>query len=251
MDDGPGFIYPTLGLLFFLLLLLLIVHYVLHRNKRNKIQRWKKSLQLPAHAQVFQQIYREVDGFSLSRLARKKQDSIDYTYGEIEFLPFIALLSMIKPDHDTVFYDLGSGIGKAVIACAMVFPVRKSVGIEILPELYSSACEQIQKLAANPNYTKQVKKIQFIKGDILDADLSEATLIFINATTFFGTTWETICTRLNNLPHLKTVITTSKELPNSNFTLVNRTKLQMSWGVVLAFTHHRKQICTNWLENIE
>ena len=68
--------------------------------------------------------------------ARQKQDAIEYVYGEIEFLPFIALLSLDKPDSKTVFYDLGSGIGKAVLACAMVYPVHKSVGVELLPELY-------------------------------------------------------------------------------------------------------------------
>lgn len=72
---------------------------------------------------------------------------MEYAYGEIKFMSFIALLSLTNPDADTVFYDLGSGIGKAVLACSMVFPIRKSVGVELFPELYVDACTRAKDLA--------------------------------------------------------------------------------------------------------
>lgn len=71
---------------------------------------------------MFQNLYEDVDGYSISRKARVKMDAFAYTYGEIEFLSFIALLSLVKPNENSVFYDLGSGTGKAVIAAAMVYP---------------------------------------------------------------------------------------------------------------------------------
>ena len=252
-DEGFNFLHVTAILLILFIIFLLLFHSVQQRARRSRIQLWQDSLNLTVHAQIFNQLYNGVDGYSLSRLARQNQteDAIEYTYGEIEFLPFVALLSLVKPDCDTVFYDLGCGVGKAVLACGMVYPVRKSVGIEILPELYSSACAQIKKLATNPDYKDRMEHFQIIKSNILDADLKEATLIFINSTTFFGTTWERVNSLLSNLPQIKTVITTSKPLQNSDFKLKNSTKLQMSWGVVPVFIHVRKQISTNWLENIE
>ncbi|EHL32484.1 class I SAM-dependent methyltransferase [Legionella drancourtii] len=210
-------ICATFQLLYVVPLLPLLLFYIHGKRKQLRIKQWQKSLNLAEHAQFFQRLYQHENGFILSQQARKKRDAIDYVYGEITFLSFLALLSLTKPDENTVFYDLGCGIGKAVLACAMVFPIRKSVGVEILPELYFSACKQAKKLASIKNYAEQTKKIEFILGDFLKVNLDEATIIFINSTALFNPTWKTLCARLEYLPHLTTVITTSKALPSKLF----------------------------------
>lgn len=240
VNGASSSIYFISALVLLAVFILLLFFCIQKNSKQSRIKQWKESLNLTNHTQIFQQLYSGVDGFAVSRLARQKQDAIEFTYGEIEFIPFIALLSLVSPNRDTVFYDLGCGVGKAVIACAMVYPVRKSVGIELLPELYFIAQQQTQQLAKYPDYQQQAKKILILQDDILEADLNEATLIFINSTTFLGTIWEKISLRLSNLSQLQTVITTSKALPNADFSLINTTELQMSWGVVLAFIHARK-----------
>lgn len=239
-DNLRDLLYSRASLTCLFIFIATLFFYYHKKRKLRRIWQWQHSLNLEKHQQVFHQLYHEINGFRLSYLARQKQDAIEFTYGEIEFLPFIALLSLVKPDCDTVFYDLGSGTGKAVLACAMVYPVHQSIGVEILPELYQSACTQSQQLATNPDYLEAVKKIEFISGDFLEVDLSQATLIFINSTTMFGCVWEKLCARLNDLPQLNTVITTSKSLISNNFLPVNCTKIQMSWGVVDAFIHIRK-----------
>ncbi|KTD58199.1 hypothetical protein Lsai_0806 [Legionella sainthelensi] len=178
----------------------------------------------------------------LSQNARRKHDAMEYSYGEIEFFSFIALLSLINPNENTVFYDLGSGTGKAVIACGMVFPVKKSIGIELFPELYLHSCQQVEQLAAIKQYERQAPKIKFRLGDFLEANLNDATLIFINSTAFFGPTWEKLCVKIDYLPHLTTIITTSKPLSCIHFKLLKHTKVKMSWGVVSAYIHTRKNI---------
>ncbi|MBI2786573.1 MAG: hypothetical protein HYX60_09875 [Legionella longbeachae] len=214
--------------------------FFIYQKKHLYIKRWQKSLNLHEHAPVFHQIYQDANGFILSQQARQKHNAMEYTYGEIKFLSFIALLSLTKPNENTVFYDLGSGIGKAVLACSMVFPVRKSVGVELFPELYFDACSHLEQLANIENYSAQAKNIQFILGDFLEVNLSDATLIFINSTAFFGQTWEKLCSKLDELLHLKTVITTSKALECTHFSLLTRIKVEMSWGVVFAYIHIRK-----------
>lgn len=154
------------------------------QKKYFQIKRWQNSLQLQEHAQIFHQLYKTSNGFILSQTARRKRDAMEYSYGEIEFFSFIALLSLINPNENTVFYDLGSGTGKAVIACGMVFPVQKSIGIELFPELYSHSCQQVEQLAAIKQYERQAKRIEFRLGDFIEADLNDATLIFINSTAF-------------------------------------------------------------------
>lgn len=221
------------------MLFTLLLHLKFKRKQIN-VLRWQKLLNLQEHAQVFRQIYTDTNGFMLSQNARHVHDAMEYAYGEIEFLSFIALLSLTNPNKNTVFYDLGSGTGKAVLACGMVFPICKSIGIELFPELYLDSCKRRDQLAAMKNYAEQTKKIQFILGDFLKVNLDDATLVFINSTAFFGPTWEKLCAKLDHLPHLNTVITTSKTLSSTHFTVTTRTKVEMSWGVVFAYVHTRK-----------
>lgn len=221
-------------------ILLIFIHFY-RKKKMLNIKRWKKSLNLEEHSHIFHELYQHVDGFSISKQARQKQDAIEYVYGEIEFFPFIALLSLAKPDNNTVFYDLGSGTGKAVLACAMVYPVKNSIGIELLPELHQEACNRTKQLASIKNYKEQAQKIKFILGSFLEVNLNDATLIFINATTLIGAIWTHLCARIDQLPHLNSVITTSKPLISSHFFLFKSTLIQMSWGIVKVYIHHRKR----------
>lgn len=210
--------------------------------RRITIQRWRAALALDKHEPIFAQLYAEVDGFALSRAARDKHDATDYVYGEIDFLSFIALLSLVKPNKKTVFYDLGSGTGKAVLACAMVFDVLESNGIELFGALHNQACNQQEALCSLLAYTEIANNIHFIHDDFLQANLNNATLVFINATGFIGETWIAISRRLAAASSCTTVISTSKALKSDAFTVTKITHVQMSWGVVKAYIHQRTKM---------
>lgn len=203
------------------------------------LRRWKKALKLGKHQAAYEHLFSQVDGFALSRQARSEHDALEYIYGEIDFISFIALLSLTKPDHTTVFYDLGSGTGKAVLACAMVFKVRESHGIELFASLHNAASQQQQSLSCLSDYTETAKTVHFTHGSFLHADLSKATLIFINATGFFGATWDAISQRLEQSTCDLTVITTSKRLNSTSFSIIKITPIQMSWGIVNAYIQRR------------
>lgn len=219
----------------FVISLFFLLFFRTNLRQKRTVTAWRQSLLLDKHEAVFQQLYTEVDGFVLSKEARKEQDAFDYVYGEIEFTPFIALLSLCHPDSSTIFYDLGSGTGKAVLACAMVFDVKKSCGIELFSELHHCAQLQQEKLKKTPGYAAKAKHIELRQGDFLNDHFKDATLIFINATAFFGDTWTAICALLETLNASTVVITTSKAVKSNLFTLVRVTKVQMSWGVVDAY----------------
>ncbi|HRD69921.1 MAG TPA: hypothetical protein PK657_07235 [Legionella sp.] len=205
-----------------------------------RVKRWKNSLNLREHARVFQNLYQDVDGYGISRKAREKMDAFAYTYGEIDFLSFIALLSLVKPNENSVFYDLGSGTGKAIIAAAMVYPMKKTCGIELFAELHIRACQQKKILTTYERYQKVAATVEFIQGDYFLIDMNDATVIFINSTALFGEEFENLSNKLNLLPHLQVIITTSKPLLASNFSPFITTKVQMSWGVVTAYIQLRK-----------
>lgn len=225
-----------------ILILLLAVCAISYPRWKRKatITRWRKSLDLDTHYRNYQQLFKDVDGFALSRQARAGHDAMEYTYGEIDFISFIALLSLAKPDNNTIFCDLGSGTGKAVLACAMVFNIKKSYGIELFSTLHHAAIKQQKRLQRlSDHYSEKATRIHFIHADFLHADFSDATLIIINATAFFGETWITLNQRLKKLKPGTIIITTSKKLSTDVFILKKITTVQMSWGLVNAYIQQR------------
>jgi SAM-dependent methyltransferase len=206
------------------------------------IRRWEQSLSIARSFQQFQALYADVDGFALSRKDRTGRDAMEYVYGEIQFKPFIALLSLCNPDSRTVFYDLGSGTGKAVLAAAMVFPIKKSCGIELFPSLYQAAERQKHNLKILPEFAEKASTIVFRNENFLDADLHDATLLFINATAFFGETWRALNKHLLHLPADALLISTSKPLCEEHFVILKQTKVAMSWGIVDAFIQQSRKI---------
>ncbi|KTD38510.1 putative methyltransferase [Legionella nautarum] len=224
------------------LLFLIICSFILvlySKRQPRRLKRWKNSLALAKHFAVFQQLYADVDGFSLSKAARIDGDAFEYVYGEIEFEPFIALLSLGNPNSSTVFYDLGSGTGKAVLACAMVFKVQKSCGIELFSSLHQTAELQQRRLKKLPDYFEEAKHIEFKKADILQTRFDDASLIFINATGFFGDSWLAISKCIEQIKPGALVISTSKSLSSELFICLRVTQVAMSWGIVNAFIQQR------------
>jgi precorrin-6B methylase 2 len=205
--------------------------------RKIRLWHWKRSLNLKRHQTAFQTLFTNMNGFELSKKARLTGDAFEYTYGEIEFIPFIALIAMTKPTPHTRFYDLGCGTGKAVISCATVFEMGHYCGIELFKELSDAALTQKIRLAQLPAYETRAKKITFIHDNFLNTDLSEATLIFINATALIGPTWELLNEKLSKTPPGTIVITTTKKLISTAFYVTNRTKVEMSWGITVAYIH--------------
>ena len=208
------------------------------RHKRQLI-RWRRSLELDHHQAVFENLYARADGFQLSKSARQGKDAIEYVYGEIDFESFIALLSLCKPDSNSIFYDLGSGAGKAVLACAMVFNIRKSCGIELFENLHLCAEGQRQHLTSLAKYADKAQVIEFIQADFLDIPLSDANLVFVNASAWFGEFWEKTSYHLEQLKPGAIVISTSKPLVSSAWQTRHITSVNMSWGVVNAYIQQR------------
>lgn len=204
-------------------------------RRHHRLRQWRQSLSLPHHSERFNALYQGVDGFALSRQSRLNQDALEFVYGEIEFEPFIALLSLCQITDKTVFYDLGSGIGKAVLACAMVYSPKRSCGIEWFAGLHQTAESLRCQLQTWPDYTESAQHVEFRQGDFLEADLRDATLIFINATAFFGDYWRALSHHLDQLKPGTRVISTSKALHSTQFNVSRKTTLTMSWGTVTAY----------------
>lgn len=80
------------------------------------------------------------------------------------------MLSMAKVGPDDVVYDLGSGDGRIVVAAVKDFGAKRAVGYELDPVRLKEANE-------NARVGNVTDKVQFVAGDLFEADLSEATVI--------------------------------------------------------------------------
>lgn len=187
-------------------------------------------------------LYREVQADKISRRDRKRLKIGDdaFIYGEIDFLSFAFILDKVKPQAGEIFYDLGSGAGKAVIAAALSFDFVKSVGVELLPGLCAVANEQISKahtLVKSQNktlsdtYLARLSRIEIINVDLQQCDFSEANIVFINATCFGYGMWEKVQEKLNSLQSGSRIIVTTKKIQHENFQLLNSDQELMSWGM--------------------
>lgn len=184
-------------------------------------------MKIQSKEEVFMELYHGSDGYAISKSARKNNPEPTLVYGEAVFETFTAALSIIQPTEDDIFYDLGSGNGKAVFIAAISYNVQRSHGVELLDPLYQESMRIWRKADKDLQ-----KKVSFEKNDFLKVDVSPATIVYINATGFFGEAWDNVvnhlCEQLR--PQTRLIIIT-KSLPETHFKKLKSTQAEMSWGV--------------------
>ncbi len=214
----------------------MVKHFFLKRLKRSiyalqqKLHyfRFKKKYQLSEQEKKFDCIFSDNQAYVLSKKERAHNPDFSLTYGEVAFLPFCALLHNISANCQDIFYDLGSGAGKACIIALQVFNVSESHGIECLTSLVGEANRLRAKL---PPHLKQRYLIE--EGDFITKRIERASIIFINATGFFNDKWQDIVQFLiKNTKQNARLIIASKRLPLDNFSLIKTTRCHMQFGEV-------------------
>ncbi|HSW70904.1 MAG TPA: hypothetical protein VLH77_02870, partial [Gammaproteobacteria bacterium] len=151
-------------------------------------------------AMLLNTLYKGSPSYKISRRerARLRYQEDAFIYGEIDFLSFILLLEKVNPPAGTVFYDLGSGSGKAVLTAALCYDFDKACGIELLPGLFNLSNLQINKAKTlvrlsdrkyTDLYLRRVAAIHFVNANFLDCEFSDGDLVFINATCLSYSAW--------------------------------------------------------------
>ncbi len=182
---------------------------------------------------IFSTLYEDVRGYELSFSARKKLDYHDrgHTYGEIIFDEFQALLKDLHPQDGEVFYDLGSGTGKAVIAAALLFPFKKVVGVELLDELCFASVHVLERLKAEgASHSFELPEIQFYQKDFLKFDFSDADVVFAHATCFHDGQLRLLQPQLEKLKKGSRLLVVSKPIGSPIYKLVGTSERPFSWG---------------------
>lgn len=188
---------------------------------------------------IFNHLYDDVNGYVISRSARKKINyrSITHTYGEVLFPTFWDILLRANPKKNSVFYDLGSGTGKPCIVASLFTAFSKVIGVEIFPDIYMKATEILDSYKTLLVQRKIVlnQQVQFINADFKDTLIADADVIFINATCFEYETSPSMIKQFLNLKQGAKIITSTYFIDLPGYTHEDLGIKMFSWGGELVY----------------
>lgn len=130
------------------------------------------------------------DAYSLSaeeacrRGLPKRTEDTDLTYGDVPLLAIAHALAAANPRPGTIFYDLGSGVGRGVIAAALLHDFEHCIGIELLSDLHKASAEPSRRFEALRNGSQDAgidlesisSPVTFFNADLFDCNLFEDAL---------------------------------------------------------------------------
>ena len=80
------------------------------------------------------------------------------------------MLQMAQVGPEDMIYDLGCGDARILIIAVEEFGAKRAVGYELREELYQASLQEIK-------WRNLQDKVVLIKGNLLEADLSEASVV--------------------------------------------------------------------------
>lgn len=203
-------------------------------------------MEITQATEIFDRLYTGVPGYEIAQSEKKrvgKQDS-STTYGEIVPQAFHEVLSAVSPREGEVFFDLGSGTGKATLMAALSFPFSRSVGIELLPGLGDAARQVLAQFdaqvrpALGPEY--QQRKIEYIDGDFLQVDLSQADIVFAHGTCYPHELIAQLGAKLAELRTGARVILVGHTFDTPELGFIKMMLMRADWGTALAALYQRR-----------
>ena len=194
------------------------------------------------------QLFADVAGYSLSALGKiaiDREDDPALTYGECTPETVEQILSLTGAGEGDVLCDLGSGTGKLVIYAAFLAPLKKSVGIELLPELHDAA-QMVAK-----RYRKEIQpqltdarrdtQLECRLGDLFDADISDATIVVSHCCTCFNDTMmQRLSDKLETCKPGTRIVTVTRPLNSSAFEPLSVAACEMGWGQATLNVYRRR-----------
>lgn len=187
--------------------------------------------------QLFTTLYSDVNGYVISSQARHKLPISDksHTYGEVVPESFFEMINYVKPKPKEIFYDLGSGTGKAVILAALLFDFQSCFGIETLLELYKVAQTVLTRFnheVVPALQKKVVSTVEFEQADFLDYDISDGDIFFAHSTCFSPELMVQLTKKLESIKEGARVITVTKVIDSPHFACLKTQDYLLGWGKV-------------------
>ena len=184
-------------------------------------------------------------------------------YGEISFEAFGVIIEKIKkiygrPDvgasgesgvlqnRGGLFYDLGHGTGKAVVAAAILHNFDQCIGFEILESLFSLSLDMqaAYNTRGKPKLTDREFDTfcTFLHADFLDIkakDWRDGDIVFANSTCYDDELMTKISLLAAGMKKGSFFVSFTKRLPINDFVVLEHTMERMSWGEATIYIHQK------------
>lgn len=184
---------------------------------------------------------------------KQNKTNVSLVYGEIDFFSFASILQKANPRQGELFFDLGHGTGRAIIATHLLYGhcFDKIHGIEIISALNSVSTEitsaYLDRIKSSPEiFSQHVCPIDTRLGDLTDDsndafDWINADVVFANSTCFSDSLMDALSRKAVALKPGSRLITFTKPLSTLDaFEIVDSRRYCMSWGEATSFIHRRK-----------
>ena len=170
--------------------------------------------------------------------------SISLTYGEITFASLACILAQhTRLSDQTVFADLGSGVGGALIAALMCHTFKRCIGIELMRSLHDQAL--LVKAAYEQTSSAEStdgSALQLICGDFRTCSQWHcADVVYVNSTCFDHSLMADLSAACEYLSLGATVITQTHRFSSEIFHCTAAGEYEMSWGSADVFVHCKLQ----------
>ena len=189
---------------------------------------------------IFGKIYNFIKGSSLSQDERSSKTLIgtEYTYGEIELIHFLPLFNLLNKGKDEVFWDLGCGVGKVMLAASIgTDNYTKIYGVEMLESLCEGANQAIDSYCSEEKVDRS--KFTVIQGDMTKIDWSNADVIYVSSLCFPDELVKAIAERGRLLKRGARILTLKKWPFPEVYKLIDDFKVKMTWGMTRLFIMER------------
>lgn len=179
---------------------------------------------------IINEIYKNVDPMKVSINYRESHNlnSKNFVYGEVVLPDFLKILEFVKLNENDIFYDLGSGSGKAVISSFLYKNPKLSIGIEYIPDLVGIANSALRKL--EEKFNQKINNVKFINEDIRNYDFSDGNVFFLHCTTWEEELMENVEKTLIKSQKGSRIITVTKQLKNKFFKNFKTGYYKFTWG---------------------
>lgn len=196
---------------------------------------------------IYDKIFQGFNGYSVSLLEKEKREKNEpifqnILYGEVS-LELLYALYVLPPINEyvknaKVFYDLGSGIGNAVISSYLTGLFEKCVGVELLDSLYSTSIQAKNRLI---DYDKKSRnKVNFIHDNILNVDFSDADVVLFCCPTKDEQLRTQMENKFKTLKNGTIIISLIHKFSNEkDFELLNAKLVKVAWGETPLFIYKR------------
>lgn len=158
------------------------------------------------------------------------------TYGEMDPRGIDTLLRNLGGlNNSDVFFDLGSGLGKVVLQVFLSSSASRCVGVELSTARFRFADEALKILRhrfSSLDVAFQGRSLEFEQEDVLKADFSKATVIWLGSLAFTGKLMAGIAKRILETVEGRCTIVSMLEFPKEALSKGDRKLVKReTWSV--------------------